>query len=159
MLSYSIAIRTLGTAGDKFRKELESIRNQTIQPDKVIVYIANGYERPDFTVGKEEYVWVKKGMMSQRIQSYREIESDCIMMLDDDVELTPGSAELMLNAMEDNNADCIGIDTFRNHEMAFPAKIYAIISNLVFPHYDNRWAFIVRRNGSFSYNNKPKRSF
>jgi len=50
--SYSIAIRTLGTAGDKFRRELESLCAQTVQPEKVLVYIAEGYPRPDFTVGK-----------------------------------------------------------------------------------------------------------
>ena len=53
LLSYSIAIRTLGTAGEKFRKDLESLCAQTVQPERVVVYIAEGYERPDFTVGKE----------------------------------------------------------------------------------------------------------
>ena len=77
-MTYSVAIRTLGTAGDKFRQELESIKNQTIQPDKVIVYIAEGYPRPDFQIGKEEYVWVKKGMVAQRTLPYEEIKSDVI---------------------------------------------------------------------------------
>ena len=70
MLTYSIAIRTLGTAGEKFLAELRSIASQTVQPEKVVVYIAEGYSRPGFTVGKEEYVWVKKGMMSQRVLPY-----------------------------------------------------------------------------------------
>ena len=47
-MTYSIAIRTLGTAGEKFRQELESIRTQTLQPDRVLVYIAEGYPRPGF---------------------------------------------------------------------------------------------------------------
>ena len=37
---YSVAIRTLGTAGEKFRMELESIGRQTVLPEKVIVYVA-----------------------------------------------------------------------------------------------------------------------
>ena len=37
--SYSIAIRTLGKGGEKYKQELESICHQSIQPDKVIVYI------------------------------------------------------------------------------------------------------------------------
>ena len=82
--SYSIAIRTLGTAGEKFRQELESIRQQTVQPERVVVYIAEGYSRPDLTGGNEEYVWVRKGMMAQRILPYDEIESPFILMLDDD---------------------------------------------------------------------------
>ena len=41
-----MAIRTLGTSGDKLVRELKSIYNQTVQPDKVVIYIAEGYPRP-----------------------------------------------------------------------------------------------------------------
>lgn len=157
--SYSIAIRTLGTAGEKFRKELESICAQTVQPERVVVYIADGYERPDFTVGKEEYVWVPKGMMSQRVLPYDEITSECILMLDDDVQLAPDSAEKMLRAMVENNADCVGADVFQNHRMPLKTKVYAALTNLVFPHWSNNWAFKIHRNGSFSYNANPKSTF
>jgi GT2 family glycosyltransferase len=157
--SYSIAIRTLGTSGERFRMELDSITVQSIQPEKVVVYIAEGYPRPAFTVGKEEYMWVKKGMISQRALSYNEIDSDCILMLDDDVSLAPDSAELMLKALNDNDADAIGADVFKNHKMDFSMKAYAVITNLVFPHRSRKWAFKIHMNGSFSYNNKPSESF
>ena len=157
--SYSVAIRTLGTAGDKFRKELESICAQAVQPERVVVYIADGYDRPDFTAGKEEYVWVKKVMMSQRILPHDEITSDCILMLDDDVLLAPDSAEKMLRAMAEHNADCVGADVFQNHRMPLKMKIYAAITNLVFPHWSRHWAFKIHRNGSFSYNAHPKNAF
>lgn len=159
MLTYSIAIRTLGTAGEKFREELLSITRQTIQPERVIVYIAEGYPRPEFTVGREEYVWVKKGMVAQRVLPYDEIESDVILMLDDDVRLSPDSAEKMLAAMEQYGADCVGADTFKNQDMSFAAKFRSAVANLVFPHWSNKWAFKIRRNGSFLYNNNPKREF
>lgn len=159
MLTYSIAIRTLGTSGEMFREELLSIAAQSVQPERVVVYIADGYERPGFTVGREEYVWVTKGMVAQRIRPYDEIASDVIFMLDDDVRLAPDSAERMLRAMEEYGADCVGADTFKNHEMTFAAKIYAA-ANLVFPHAaGSRWAFRIRRNGLFSYNRKPSRDF
>ena len=157
--SYSIAIRTLGTAGDKFRMELESICAQTVQPERVLVYIAEGYERSDFTVGQEEYVWVAKGMVAQRALRYDEITSDCILMLDDDVLLAPDSAERMLRAMADNQADCVGADVFQNHRMPLSTKLYAAVTNLVFPHRSQKCAFKVHRNGSFSYNNHPMKSF
>ena len=54
MLTYSVVIRTLGTSGKLFRKELLSIAAQTVQPDRVLVYIAEGYARPTFTVDREE---------------------------------------------------------------------------------------------------------
>jgi hypothetical protein len=159
MQTYTIVIRTLGTAGDKFREELVSITKQTVQPDEVRIYIAEGYTRPDFTIGKEKYLWVKKGMMAQRLLPYDDIDSDCIMMLDDDVCLAPDSAERMLVAMEQYGADCVVADIFKNQDMSALMKLYAAATNLVFPHYSNKWAFKIRRNGSFSYNNKPTKSF
>ncbi len=156
MLTYSIAIRTLGTAGEKFLAELRSIASQTVQPEKVVVYIAEGYSRPGFTVGKEEYVWVKKGMMSQRVLPYDEITSDCVLMLDDDVCLAPDSAAKLLQAMEENGADCVGPDVFKNQDMPFRLKVKAVVSDLVFPHFSGKWAYKVRRDGSFSYNHQPE---
>ena len=159
MLTYSIVIRTLGTSGDVFREELLSIARQTVEPEQLLVYIAEGYSRPQFTVGREEYIWVKKGMMAQRLLSYDNIDSDCILMLDDDVILQPDSAEKLLNALETHSVDCVGADTFKNHEMSVGMKIYAAVTNLVFPHADDGWAFKIRRNGSFSYNRRPKGDF
>ena len=159
MLSYSIAIRTLGTAGEKYRRELESIAAQTVQPERVMVYIAEGYPRPGFTIGREEYVWVTKGMRTQRALEYNEISSDCILMLDDDVQLAPDSVEKLLRAMEENCADCVAADVFLNHKMPLRAKLYAAVTNLVFPHCSKKWAFKMHRNGSFSYNNRPVKPF
>ena len=157
MMKYSIAIRTLGTSGEKFVRELESIKQQTIQPEKVIIYIAEGYKRPDYTIGKEEYVWVKKGMMRQRVLRYDEIDTPLIMLLDDDVELAPDSAEKLINALDEYQLDCIAADTFKNHKMSLSGKFYAAVTNLVFPHYSDKWAFKIHSNGSFSYNNSIKR--
>lgn len=158
-LSYSVAIRTLGKSGEKFRKELESLHCQTILAERIFVYIAQGYEAPNFTVGKEEYIPVKKGMVAQRVLSYGEIKSDCILMLDDDVELAPDSVERMLEALEKNGADCVGADTFANHKMSLKGKVYAALTNLVFPHLSDKWAFKIHSNGSFSYNNRPEKRF
>lgn len=159
MMTYSIAIRTLATNADVLRVELESITRQTVKPDKVKVYIAEGYDRPEFTVGDEEYVWVKKGMVAQRALRYDDIDSDVILLLDDDVELAADSAERMLNAMREHGVDCVAADTFKNQELAARQKIMAFLSNGVVPRCDDGWAFKLMRNGSFSYNNSPKESF
>ena len=103
-MTYSVAIRTLGTNADVLLSELESLAHQTVLPEKVIIYIARGYKQQESQIGMEEYVWVKKGMVAQRALEYREINSDVILMLDDDVELAPDSAEKMLNAMEEKEA-------------------------------------------------------
>ena len=157
MMKYSIAIRTLGTSGEMFVAELESIKRQTVQPEKVIVYIAEGYERPDYTIGKEEYVWVKKGMMRQRMLSYDEIDTPLILLLDDDVRLADDCVERLIKGLEENNLDCIAAETFRNYMMPISGKLYAAITNLNFPHWSKKWGVIVHSNGSFSYNNSIKR--
>lgn len=157
-MSYSVAIRTLGTS-PVFREELDSLHRQTIIPDKIIISIAEGYSRPSFTIGKEEYRWVPKGMVRQRALRYEEIDSDFILFLDDDVILSPNAVETLLNSLEDNAVDCISPDTFRNHEMSIWSKLYAIITNLVFPRPNDKWAFLRHRNGSMSYNNYPSNGF
>lgn len=158
-MTYSVAIRTLGTAGEKFKRELESLHRQTIAPEKIIVYIAEGFSRPEMQIGKEEYVWVKKGMVAQRALQYREIDSECILLLDDDVELAPDSAERMLKAMAEHGADCVGADTFKNQNLPLKSKIFAVLTNWVTPHFDQNWAFKIRSHGSFSYLNHPTKSF
>ena len=159
MRFYSVVIRTLATTPDVLKREMESIVRQTIFPEKVIIYIAEGYERPSFQIGKEEYVWVKKGMVAQRALEYREIDSDVILMLDDDVELAPDSAERMLKAMEDNGSDCVAADTFKNQDMTWIQRIFAFLSNGVYARRDDGWAFKQNRDGSFTFNRNPKKSF
>ena len=46
MGEYSVAIRTLGRAGEKYRKLLDSIRNAAHQPEKVVVVLPEGFDPP-----------------------------------------------------------------------------------------------------------------
>lgn len=157
--TYSVAIRTLGTNVEVLKRELQSLVCQTVPPEKVIIYIAEKYERPSFQIGKEEYVWVRKGMVAQRALEYREIDSDVVLMLDDDVELAPDSAERMLKAMEEHGADCVAADTFKNQEMTLRQKLLAFISNGVYVRGDDGWAFKQNRDGGFSFNGDPQKQF
>ena len=155
-MTYSIAIRTLGTAGDRFKQELQSIWAQSVQPERVVVYIAEGYKRPDFTVGQEEYVWVKKGMVAQRALPYNEISSDYVLLLDDDMWMASDVMEQMLLEAEAHGVDCIGADTYLLYASTFRSKIYNFVTNLIVPHSRTcPWAFRILRNGSFSYNCQP----
>lgn len=150
---YSIAIRTLGIAGEVFERELKSIAKQTVKPRHVMAYV------PDECIGKwkngrfceEVYVPVKKGMVAQRALPYDGIDSEYVLLLDDDVELAPDCAERLLRAMTKMEADCVGADTYRNQDMSLWQKMYADVTNFVHPHRDKRWAFKIHRNGSFSY--------
>ena len=72
-MEYCVAIRTLGSAGEKFQKELDSIISQTIKPQGIFVYIPEGYPIPKETVGIEQYIRCRKGMVAQRALPYNEI--------------------------------------------------------------------------------------
>ena len=109
---YSVAIRTLGTAGDKYFRTLESLRDQTIPPQKILVYIAEGYPLPKETIGIEEYVYVKKGMVAQRALPYTEVETEYLLCTDDDVYYPPTAIEDMYRLMKENKGDVIAPDPF-----------------------------------------------
>jgi glycosyltransferase involved in cell wall biosynthesis len=156
---YSIAIRTLGKGGEKYIKELNSIVRQTIQPEKVIVYIAEGYKIPDVRIGKEEYIFVKKGMVAQRALDYKEIDSPNILLLDDDVYLPDNAVEIMTKELTDGHADVIAADTFHPQTNTFWGVIRDWLSNLTYPHFSDKWAFKVLRNASCSYNARPNKPF
>lgn len=155
---YCVAIRTLGLAGEKFQQELNSLINQTIPPHKIFVYIAEGYNLPKETVGIEEYIYVAKGMISQRALPYNEIDTEFLLLLDDDILLEPNAVEKLIDGLVEYNGDCIAADLFKNHDMSFVSKLKAFATNLAYPHNDNYWAFKIHHNASFSYNNNPKRT-
>lgn len=56
-ISYTAIIRTLGKAGQKFQTLLDSLCSQSIQPSAILVFLAEGYEIPNETCGKEEYIY------------------------------------------------------------------------------------------------------
>lgn len=155
MLTYSVAIRTLGLSPDTLRRTLEGVMSQTITPERVIVYIAEGYPRPSFNVGSEEYVWVRKGMLTQRALGYDEIESDVILMLDDDILLSPAAVGRLLISMMTGGYDLLGADVFKNHRMTLWGKAKALITNMVMPHPHGEIAFQLHPSGGFSYISSP----
>lgn len=105
---YSVAIRTLGTAGDKFVREINSLLKQSILPEKIFAYIPDGYALPEFS-GSEMIEWVRspKGMVSQRSLPFLEISSQYVLFLDDDIELAADTVENLFKPILDANADVV----------------------------------------------------
>ncbi len=158
-MTYSVAIRTLGLSPDSLRQVLERVFAQTLPPARVVVYIAKGYTIPSWRVGNEQYVSVDKGMMRQRALKYREIDSDYILMLDDDLLLSPTAASSLIAKANAENTDVIAADPFENHKLPLKDKLYAGITALVFPHIRQKSAYIQHSNGSFSYIHNPQPRF
>lgn len=92
-IDYAIAIRTLGTAGEKYQKLLNSIEKLNVKPQKIVVVLPEGYELPKEQLGYEMFVYSPKSMIMQRINALQYIENTFTLFCDDDVELEPDFVE------------------------------------------------------------------
>lgn len=104
-ISYSVVIRTLGNSGEPYKRLLQSIANQTIEPEEIIVAIPNGYEL-DYQLGNERVVRCEKGMVTQRAIGIKEASSDYILVVDDDLEFDDDMVEKLYYYMVENKLDC-----------------------------------------------------
>ena len=159
-MTYTAVIRTLGRAGAKYQQTLDSLKAQTYPPSEIIVYIAEGYPIPKETIGMEKYVYVKKGMVAQRVLPYDEVATNYILFLDDDVYLPPTAVERLYNEMVEESAQVIAPCTFLNHKASLSAKLRMSLMGKEVCRFikDDRWAFKVLSTAGFSYNNNPTKS-
>lgn len=115
--SYSIVIRTLGNAGEKYKSLLDSIEAQTLKPDNIYVIIPFGYDLPAERTDKEIYVRTEKGMLHQRVFGIEYAEEHCnskyLLMLDDDVAFDPDYAKTASMIFAQTGADML-TPTVRN---------------------------------------------
>lgn len=152
-MKYTAVIRTLGTAGKKYQRELDSLMSQTFPPEEIIVYIAKGYTIPDETCGKEKYVYVKKGMVAQRALQYNEVETDWILFLDDDLYLPPYFVERMFQVITDHEAQVVSPDIYPHSSRSLTDEIQMTISGRMRARRcDKKWGYKVMRTAGFSYN-------
>lgn len=156
-MNYTVAIRTLGKAGNKYQRLLDSLCNQTIKPEKILVYIAEGYPIPKETCGKEEYIYVKKGMVAQRALPYDEVETEYILFADDDVYFPEDGVENLFKALKEKNADVVSPDVFDNASRSLMSEIMMTISGRMRARrHDRNWAYKVMVTAGYSYNKHPK---
>lgn len=155
-MDYTVVIRTLGTAGKLYQRTLNSILEQSIKPQAVFIYIAEGYSIPIETIGIEQYLYVKKGMVAQRALMYNEVKTEFILFLDDDVYLPPNGVETLYNELHEHQAQVISPCVFYNHKVSWKTKIVQSLKGKeVARLFGNKWAYKVLRTGGFSYNNTP----
>lgn len=158
-MTYSVAIRTLGKGGKIYQKCLNSIALQSIKPDCVIIYLAEGYNEPKETIGIERIVRVPKGMVAQRALPYNEVESDYILFLDDDVYLPENAVETLFKELTANDGDVIAPIVFDNKGASTKEKIIrSLTGREVCRPWDCRWANKVLMTAGFSYNNSPSKA-
>lgn len=157
-MEYTAVIRTLGKAREKYQHLLDSLLSQTIKPSAIIVYIAEGYDIPQETVGCEQYVYVKKGMAAQRALPYTEVATEWVLFLDDDVYLPADGVEKLYNAIVGYNADVVSPDVFDNASRTFPAELLMTVSGRMRARrFDQKWAYKVMHTAGYSYNKNPQK--
>ena len=158
-MEYTAVIRTLGKGGDYYQKTLDSLILQSIPPSAIIVYIAESYALPTETVHREQYVYVKKGMVAQRALQYKEVKTEYILFLDDDVYLPPTGVETLYHELQQYKGDVISPYVFYNHKKSIKDKIrLAVFGREVCRLFGNRWGFKVLSTAGFSYINNPKKA-
>ena len=153
---YSVAIRTVGKAGDKYIKELESLHQQTVKPKHIYIHLAEGFERPKEQVGIEEYIISPKGLVHQRAFSADGVDTEYLLILDDDVYFPKNSIENMYKALQHYNADGVAPDTFPSQNLSFAQKLIMYGANTTYGRRNDQWAIKIQRTGAFSYNNRPE---
>lgn len=155
-MQYTAVIRTLGTAGAKYQTLLDSLVSQTIPPEEILVYIAEGYEIPPETVGTEKYIFVKKGMVAQRALRYDEVKTEYILFLDDDLYLPADITEKMFGLLVKYGADVVSPDIYPNSERPFKQRFMMAASGRMRARYNDRhWGYKVMRTAGYSYNAHP----
>lgn len=85
MIEYSVIIRTIGKAGEKYRNLLDSIAKLDPQPQEVIVVLPEGYEKPAEQLGCETFYYSAKGMVAQRMYGVAQCKTPYALICDDDV--------------------------------------------------------------------------
>lgn len=156
-MEYTAVIRTLGTAGEKYQRLLNSLNQQTLPPKAILVYIAEGYPLPKETIGKEQYIYVKKGMVAQRALPYNEVDTEYILFLDDDVYLAPNSVETLYTQLIAHQGDVISPDVFPNAERPLKTELMMTLSGRMRARRgDKVWGYKVMRTCGYSYNRHPK---
>lgn len=84
-IAYSVVIRTLGEAGEKYQALLDSLKKQPVQPREVLVVIGDGCPLPKERFGTERFISTRKGMVHQRHLGMQLAQADYLLVCDDDI--------------------------------------------------------------------------
>ena len=84
-IDYSVIIRTIGKAGEKYQHLLDSIKKLQPQPREVIVVLPEGYAEPAEKLGWETFYYSPKGMVIQRMYGVQKCKTPYALILDDDI--------------------------------------------------------------------------
>lgn len=153
-ISYSVAIRTLCTSGEKYNKLIDSIIKQSVQPEKIVVVVPDGYDFPKSITGTEVFVRSKKGMLYQRAEALEYIDSELTFFSDDDIEFEDGFIEKLSEPIVNNDYGCTAgplLDFFPPNNFKYALSSVLGGSCIMLKGRKNNYVRILR-TGGWSYN-------
>lgn len=157
-IDYSIAIRTLGYGGTKYKELLQSIDCQTVKPQNVFIFIPYNYNLPQEVLGYEKFIRVEKGMVKQRVAAIEYVQEKYILLLDDDVSFPENFVEALFYSLINSNADvCVSqmIDYATKKYLGFKAYAWRIKQFLLgknkFANKDDGFSQKIWRTGGVIY--------
>lgn len=152
MSEYSIAIRTLGRAGEKYQKLLDSIRKSSIQPQKVVVVLPEGFEPPNERLGDEQFVYCPKSMIGQRIEALKYIDTEYTLFLDDDIAFDEHFVQKLLEPLDEGEFDCSTGPLFSFFPQSMAGRIAGTLTASVSLSFLRRDIYVkILRSGGWSY--------
>lgn len=155
-MDYTIYIRTLGTAGEKYQALLNAIKRQTIRPQRVVVVIPNGYELPKERLGYEEFLRSEKGMVVQRIAGVSDCTTEYCLFLDDDLDFSSDFVENLSTPLLDGKADVVFPMLTEMLPTGCLVKLTMAIMGTAVPFEKDKSYLKILRSGGFSYNPSHK---
>ena len=153
-IEYDIAIRTVGRGGEKYEKLLDSILKLNPQPQNVFVVLPKGVQPPKEQKGFETFVYVEKGMMSQRALAVEYIESPFALFCDDDLSFESDFIAKLYKAISNQGYDIV---TGELLELLPPKnclkQLYGMILASAYPAIFNKKRFVkILRSSGWTYN-------
>lgn len=154
IINYSIVIRTVGTAGEKYQQLLNCIDQLEDRPMEVIVVLPHGYSEPNEKLGYEKFIYSKKGMVEQRIFGGTVANSEYILFLDDDLQFDKTFVRKLFKPINDNMCDI----TIPPQLELFPPKrglrkLIPMMTLSACPTLHNKSMYVkILKSGGWSYN-------
>lgn len=152
MSEYSIAIRTLGRAGKKYQQLLDSIKKSSVQPQKVVVVLPEGFDPPAERLGYEQFVYCPKSMIGQRIEALKHIDTEYTLFLDDDIAFDERFVQQLLEPLEEGLYDCSTGPLFSFFPQSVAGRIAGTLTASVSLSFLRRDMYVkILRSGGWSY--------
>ena len=142
MIRYSVIIRTMGKAGDKYQRLLNSIELLKPKPEEVIVVLPDGYPKPKEQLGWETFYHCPKGMVTQRLFGINKCKSQYALICDDDVDFSSDFIQKLHQPLKEGKAELSAGPLLSYLPKKGLGSIFYAITGAAIPRFSSRGKYI-----------------